>query len=169
MTLGGPAAYDVSVHTVFRANPRFVAACAATPGHAAAEGGKRKSKVQYKHRSPGAVLIPLTAEVGGRWAQPAVKLLRKLSREYISREPALPSSSLGPVVGRWAARLSAILIRGNAAVVRAGGGEFSPSPEVGISGSHTLAHLVPEGKCTYEHPMASWVDSELVEGCCSEY
>ena len=65
---GGPAAYDVSVHTPFRVDHNFVQKCAQTPGHAAEAGRNHKgSSQQYKQRLPGTRLIPLTVETGGRW------------------------------------------------------------------------------------------------------
>ena len=54
------------------------------------------------------------------------------------------------VIARWGARLSAILIRGNAAVVRAGGGEQYIAPHVDFPGAPSLQHLIPEDDCAYE-------------------
>ena len=79
-----------------------------------------------------------------------VKLLWQLARDYIARTPGLDPSAHGAVVSRWGARLSAILIRGNAAVVRACIGERPTAPHVDVPGSSSLAHLLPEGDCAYE-------------------
>ena len=74
-----------------------------------------------------------------------------------------------PVVSRWGARLSAILIRGNAAVVRACIGERPTAPHVDGPGAAALSHLLPEGDCAYELGVESgWVEladrAELLEG-----
>ena len=57
---------------------------------------------------------------------------------------------LGRVVSRWMARLSAALIRGNAAVPRRA--QYCPVPVVPAEPSRggPLAHLVPEGESAYE-------------------
>ena len=147
---GGPASHDVSVHTVFRADPAFVGKCAEQAGHAASEGAKRKLDHQYKDRLPGSSLLPISAEVGGRWHPSVVGLVRRLARDYVARTPGLDPSAQGAVVSRWGARLSAILIRGNAAVVRACIGERPTAPHVDVPGAAALAHLLPEGDCAYE-------------------
>ena len=98
---GGPASYDVSVHTAFRQDDKFVKKCATTPGHAAELGGHHKGAQQYKHRVPGSRLVPLTAEAGGRWHQSVPPLARKLAREYIQRTPGIDEDSCGAVVARW--------------------------------------------------------------------
>ena len=46
--------------------------------------------------------------------------------------------------------MSAIPIRGNAAVVRACIGERPTAPHVDVPGAAALAHLLPEGDCAYE-------------------
>ena len=54
------------------------------------------------------------------------------------------------MVARWAARLSAALLRGNAAVLRRAG-YSPPSREVPDQGDEApLPHLVPEGPSAYE-------------------
>ena len=147
---GGPAAYDVSVHTPFRVDHKFVQKCAQTPGHAAEAGRDHKGSQQYKQRLPGTRLIPLTVETGGRWHVSIPPLVRCLAKEYLQRTPGLEDDALGAVVARWGARLSALLIRGNGAVVRAGGPPLAVSPHVDIIGNSGLHDLVPEGDCAYE-------------------
>ena len=148
---GGPAAYDVSVHTAFRADPEFVEKCAETPGHAAMVGGEHKDSHQYKHRIPGSRLVPLTAETGGRWHHTIPPLVRKLAKEYLWRTPGLEEAALGAVVARWGARLSALLIRGNGVAVRSCCDlSWAVSPHVDVPGHPLLHHLVPEGDCAYE-------------------
>ena len=82
---GGPASYDVSVVTAMREDPAFVRACAATPGHAAATRHAEKLRDQYARRLPGARLVPLVAEVGGRWHPSVPDLVRKWARAYVAR------------------------------------------------------------------------------------
>ena len=61
----------------------------------------------------------------------------------------------GPVVSRWVARLSAALMRGNAAVHRRAGYWTPPlNVAVEVAQGASLAHLVPEGPSSYE----LWVD-----------
>ena len=94
--------------------------------------------------------MPLTAEVGGRWHPSVGPFIRRLARDYVARQPGLDDSAVGAVVARWGARLSAILLRGNAAVVQAGGGEWHVPPHVDFPDSCSLGHLVPEDDCSYE-------------------
>ena len=95
-------------------------------------------------------MVPLTAEVGGRWHPGAVKLLRQLAREYVARTPGLDATATGAVVARWAARLSATLIRGNAAVERAAWADRETLCGVGGDEEGVLGHQLPEGDCAYE-------------------
>ena len=89
-------------------------------------------------------------ETGGRWHVSIPPLVRCLAKEYLQRTPGLEDDALGAVVARWGARLSALLIRGNGAVVRAGGPPLAVSPHVDIIGNSGLHDLVPEGDCAYE-------------------
>mgnify|MGYP003316919635 CR=1 FL=1 len=66
----------------------------------------------------------------------------QLAKEYLQRTPGLEDDALGAVVARWGARLSALLIRGNGAVVRAGGPPLAVSPHVDIIGNPGLHDLV---------------------------
>ncbi len=152
--VGGPAAYDVSIVTALRKDRRFVEHCARAPGYASRNRHDHKLSTQYANRLPGARLFPLVVEVGGRWHSSVPPLLRQLAREHV-RHAFHPSeaSGLGPVghvVSRWMARLSAALIRGNAAVHRRAGytppGPMTADPSPG----DPLAHLVPEGDSAYE-------------------
>ena len=129
---------------------RFVTRCAARPGHAAATRYRSKLDDQYGGRLPHAQLLPLVAESGGRWHPEAQTLLRQLARAYVRRTAGLDDSALSTVVARWAMRLSAVLLRGNAAVLRAAGwvppsGSRSTVPLTG-----PLAHVVPEGDSVFE-------------------
>ena len=147
---GGPASYDVSVRTVFRKDDAFLERCGEDPGHAAAVGFSDKLDRQYKHRLPGSRLVPLIVETGGRWHEAATRLLKVLARGYVARTPGLEAHAVGLVLDRWAARLSAILIRGNAAVVRARGAPYEAPAHVEEPGGPPLPHRLPEGDSAYE-------------------
>ena len=147
---GGSAAYDVSVVTPFRDDTAFVAACAREPGHAAAFRHRDKLERQYAERLPGSRLVPLVVEVGGRWHPSVPRLVRSLARAYVEREPGLPAGAEGAVVSRWAARLSAHLIRGCAACVR----DVLPGPPTAWPGEPAhglgLPQCRPDGHSAYE-------------------
>ena len=107
-----------------------------------------------RHSTPigcrGARLYPLVVETGGRWHPSVPPLLRRLARAYVAKTPGLGSDAVGLVVSRWAARLSAALLRGNAATLRrAGFAPPRPCP-VDLGDSVPLAHVVPEGTSAYE-------------------
>ena len=76
--------------------------------------------------------------------------MRRLARAYVQRSPELPEGSEGVVVARWAARLSALLVRGNGLVARhvLPAGAAAPPPPAG--GSTRLPHCLPEGESAYE-------------------
>ena len=76
--------------------------------------------------------------------------IRRLARDYVARCPGLDASAVGPVVARWGARLSALLLRGNAAVMRAGGLPRPATLGVDAPGSASLCHSLPVGECAYE-------------------
>ena len=147
---GGPAAYDVTVVTALRKDMAFVAHCAEEPGYAANRAHKAKLSSQYASRLPGARLVPLAVEVGGRWHPTVPALLRTWARAYVARALGLGGEAVGLVVARWAARLSAALLRGNAATLRRAG--FAPTtPPVAEGGDDgPLAYLLPEGSSAYE-------------------
>ena len=90
------------------------------------------------------------AESGGRWHPEAQTLLRQLARAYVRRTAGLNFSALSTVVAWWAMRLSAVLIRGNAAVLRAAGWVPPPGSRNAVPLSGSLAHLAPEGDSAYE-------------------
>ena len=146
---GGAASYDVFVHTAFRLDARFVERCAQTPGHAANVGHDAKLNTQYTSRLPGARLVPLTAEVGGPWHPGAVRLLRQLTRKHVARTPGLDATATGAVVARWAARLSATPVRGNAAVERAAWADRE-TLRVDGDAEGVLGHQLPLRDCAYE-------------------
>ena len=146
---GGPAAYDVSVVTPFRDNPGFVRCCAQTPGHAAAVRHREKLVSQYAHRIPGARLVPVVVEAGGRWHPSVQRQVRGLARAYVERTSGLAPEAVGLVVTRWLARLSALVIRGNAEAVRG----LLPRWELASAarpGVGRLPHMTPEGESAYE-------------------
>ena len=132
----------------------FVAACGRSPQHAASQRHEHKLRVQYAERLPGSQLHPLVVEVGGRWHPSVPLLLRRLAREYLGQsdgcEAPLRSLATGPVVSRWMARLSAALLRGNAAVHRRAGYWPPPAVPADTMASGPLAHMVPEGESSYE-------------------
>jgi hypothetical protein len=147
---GGPAAYDVSVVIAFRKDRTFVAAGAGEPGYAGRRAHTRKLDEQYVARLPGARLVPLIVEVGGRWHESVPPILRRLARAYVARAPGLEAQAVGLVVSRWAARLSAALLRGNAAVLRRAGYSLPPRCDAEVGDGAPLAHLLPEGPSAYE-------------------
>ena len=147
---GTAAAYDVSVVTSLRADRRFVARCAATPGYAAAARVRHKLHTQYAGRVPGARLVPLVVEAGGRWHPDAELLLRQLARAYVRRTAGLDNGALGAVVARWSARLSAVLIRGGAAVLRRAGFVGPPVPRGVLPHAGSWQHPLPEGESAYD-------------------
>ena len=147
---GGPAAYDVSVVASLRKDRRFVNHCASRPGYAAATRYRSKLDEQYADRLPHTHLLPLVAESGGRWHPEAQTLLRQLARAYVRRTPGFDDSALSAVVSRWATRLSAVLLRGNAAILRSAGWTPRHGPRNAVHLSGPLAHVVPEGDSVYE-------------------
>ena len=92
--------------------------------------------------------------MGGRWHPSVPPLLRRFAREHVQRGVALgegyASGAEALVLARWVARLSAALLRGNAAVHRRAG--YAPPARVAedASPADPLAHLVPEGESAYE-------------------
>ena len=147
---GGPAAYDVTVVTALRKDRAFVAAGAQEPGFAGRRAHERKLHEQYAARLPGARLVPLVVEVGGRWHASVPPLLRRWARAYVARAPGLGPEAAGLAVARWAARLSAALLRGNAAALRRAGYSIPPRCDADVGDGAPLAHLVPEGPSAYE-------------------
>eukprot|EP00973_Karenia_brevis_P026959 3719429-Karenia_brevis.AAC.1 len=55
-------------------------ACAAEPGLAAERRHVEKLDRQYAGRVPGAALVPLVAEVGGRWHPSVPRLVRRVAQ-----------------------------------------------------------------------------------------
>ena len=94
--------------------------------------------------------MPLIVEVGGRWHDSVPPLLRRLARAYVARTPGFDAAAVGPVVARWAARLSAVLLRGNAAAHRRAGYTPMGTTREDPVEAGPLAHLVPEGDSAYE-------------------
>ena len=77
-------------------------------------------------------------------------LLQRLARAYVARVRCLEAEVVGLVVSRWAARLFAALLRGNAAVLRRAGYSLPPQCDAEVGDGAPLAHLVPEGPSAYE-------------------
>ena len=154
--VGAPAAYDVSVVTPLREDDRFREACAAEPGLAAERRHTDKLTRQYGQRRPGTSLVPLVVEIGGRWHPTVPRLVRRLAKDASARStnPGLDVASM--IAARWGARLSALLIRGNAAVQRAAHCEHWEPPRPWVADVCPLPHLLPEGSCS---SMASWTDA----------
>ena len=162
---GGPAAYDVSVVTPLRADASFREACASEPGLACELRHAHKLDTQYGGRQPGALLHPLVAEVGGRWHPSVPRLVRRLAREYAARSHNRDLENVSAATAaRWGARLSALLLGGNAAVHRAAQtarsdastelqathtAQMAPA-RAWVNGTSSLPHLVPEGDSSYE-------------------
>ena len=156
--VGAPAAYDVSIVTPLRADAAFREACAAEPGLAAELRHAHKLDTQYRHRVPGSLLLPLVAEVGGRWHASVPRLVRSLAKACAARSSCRADSLASAVVARWAARLSALLIRGNAAVYRAIQPPVTDPSLCRNAPTVALPHLVPEGACLYEVVCGSGAD-----------
>ena len=98
----------------------------------------------------GARLVPLVVEAGGRWHPDAELLLRQLARAYVRRTAGLGCDALGAVVARWSARLSAVLIRGAAAVLRRAGFVAPPVARGALPHAGSLPHVLPEGESVYD-------------------
>ena len=97
--------------------------------------------------------MPLVVEVGGRWRPSVPDFVRRLAKEQVARRPALRTCSdaaASALTARWAARLSALLARGNAAVVRAT--QTAPVAFVRpwCADAVPLPHSLPEGDCEYD-------------------
>ena len=148
--VGGPAAYDVSVVTPLREDASFREACAAELGLAAEQRHEYKLSRQYGFRRPGATLVPLVVEIGGRWHPTVPRLVRQLAKECAARSTGPGREYSSAIAARWGARLSALLVRGNAAVQRAAKAAPPPAPRPWCAAAGTLPHLLPEGECLYE-------------------
>ena len=94
--------------------------------------------------------MPLVAEIGGRWHPSVPLLVRRLAKEATSRVGSGGQTYAAALASRWAARLSAHLLRGNAAVQRALHREPSVALEERGACATSLPHLLPEGECNYE-------------------
>lgn len=114
---GAAAAYDVTVVTALRASPAFLRLASSTPGHAAVIRHDYKLSQQYIGRLPGARLVPLVAEVGGRWHPQVHRLLLIWSREAGLRNPQWGDAAAPLLRRRWCRRFSANIVRGSAQVL----------------------------------------------------
>ena len=151
MDVGAPGAYDVSIVTPLRADASFREACAAEPGLAAERRHTEKLVRQYGVRRTGVFLAPLVVEIGGRWHASVPPLVRRWARESYARSRAPGPDYACLLAARWAARLSALLILGKAAVHRAA--RCPIALEIGDDTStqeRRLSHLLPDGDCAYE-------------------
>ena len=81
-------------------------------------------------------------------------ITRRLARAYVARTAALPEGAVAAVVGRWAARLSALVVLGNCAVYCSAGLGRPPPPRAGASGvaagAPPLPLCTPEGESAYK-------------------
>ena len=149
--VGAPAAYDVSVVTPLREDANFRESCACEPGLAAERRHAHKLGQQYARRLPGTTLVPLVVEIGGRWHPSVPRLVRRLAKDAAGRSPVGdPDRYSAALTARWRARLSALLIRGNAAVQRACQPAFSSAPRPWSADTAPLPHSLPEDVCAYE-------------------
>ena len=78
------------------------------------------------------------------------RLVRQLAKECAARTAGPGREYSSAIAARWAARLSALLVRGNAAVQRAARTERCLAPRPWSEGVGALPHLLPEGECLYE-------------------
>ena len=102
--------------------------------------GHQNKHRQYGLRRPGASLVPLVVEIGGRWHPTVPRLVRRLAKDASARSANPGLDVAASLAARWGARLSALLIRGNAPVPWAAQWvEVCPLP-----------HLLPENECSYE-------------------
>ena len=102
-------------------------------------------------------------EIGGRWHSTVPRLVRRLAKEYVASRPALRDNARNTAAfacARWAARLSSILIQGNAAILRA----TQPAPEIALrpfdGNLPNYPHCIPEGDCEYELLCVGTLDLE---------
>ena len=113
------------------------------------------------------MLVPLVAEVGGRWHASVPRLVRRLAKEASSRSASVGQDGAAAMAARWGARLSALLMRGNAAVHRAARCVVPEPPRPWLADATPLPHLLPEGECTYEllcvQPYGADSEAEAVE------
>ena len=78
------------------------------------------------------------------------RLVRQLAKECAARSAGPGREYSSAIAARWAARLSALLMRGNAAVQRAARTDERPVPRPWSEDAGALPHLLPEGECLYE-------------------
>ena len=149
--VGAPAAYDISVVTPLKVDAGFREACASEAGLAAEQRHAYKLSRQYSQRRPGSILVPLVAEIGGRWHPTVPRLVRKWAKEAADRSNAPdPVQYAAALTARWAARLSALLMRGNAAVQRTLRRGCTASLRPWHDDAGPLPHLAPVGTSSYE-------------------
>jgi len=76
--------------------------------------------------------------------------MRQLAKATAARSSARGQDYAAAIAARWGARLSALLIRGNAAVQRKARVVFPLVQRLGCEGAGSLPHSLPEGECLYE-------------------
>ena len=141
-------------------------ACAAEPGLAGELRHAHKLDVQYRQRLQGTRLVPLVAEIGGRWHFSVPRLVRQLAKECATRTSGPGRhGAAAAIAARWGARLSALLIRGNAAVQRAAQPTLPFAPRSWCEHAGPLPHVVPEGESLYEIICMPEVDSYTAAAC----
>ena len=97
----------------------YVQKVALDPGLAARERYHYKLNKQYPNRQAGSVLYPLIVGDGGRWHETAEKIFRGFAKDAVKNEE-LSDDPVGIILRRRITRLSAILLRGVAAVYKEG-------------------------------------------------
>ena len=89
------------------------------PGIAARDRYHYKLNKQYPNRQAGSVLYPLIVGDGGRWHDTAEKIFRGFAKDAV-KHAEISEDPVGIILRRRMTRLSAILLRGVAAVYKEG-------------------------------------------------
>jgi hypothetical protein len=148
----GSGAYDVSAVTWAVSDERALGKAAVEAGSLANVRYHDKLARQYKNRT--GRLIPLIVECGGRWHSHTERLILQLSRQAAQRTAGWGAGSEALIRSRWAARLSATLLRGVAQVYLDALPGLThtgrPWSETGVDGRESLEHQIPEGPSAYE-------------------
>ena len=108
------------------------------------------TRMAAKENQNRATLIPLVAEIGGRWHPSVPQLVRRLAKGATLRQGRDDDHFAAMLTSRWSARLSALLIRGNGAVLCAARCKQAPPRRPWDASTSALPHSLPEGDCLYE-------------------
>ena len=80
-------------------------------------------------------------------------MVRQFGKEYGARQASVGVDGVAAAIARWAAGLSALLIKGNGAVLRAFsaalGEAFGTGAQDGACDAR-IPHNLPDGDCAYE-------------------